>query len=174
VRWPEADVTGLPSVRLPLTRGCTRRTIARMPRELRYQPRSGASPRPLLDKLGVTATSKVSAIGVRDRAFMTQLRGRAASVSTRARRQSDLIFVQIDRGADLARLAALRTYLKPAGAIWVIAPKHAPGRPVPEGLGAVGIIAAAKAAGLIDNKGSAFSDTHTALRLVIPRSARDK
>jgi hypothetical protein len=140
----------------------------------RYQPRSGGPPRPLLDKLGVTAASKVSAIGIRDQAFMTQLRGRAASVSSRARRQSDLIFVQIDRAPDLKRLAALRSYLKPAGAIWVIAPKFVPGRPVPEGLGAVRIIAAAKAAGLIDNKGSAFSDSHTALRLVIPRSAREK
>jgi hypothetical protein len=48
----------------------------------------------------------------------------------------------------------------------VVSPK---GRPE---IGDVVVIAAAKRAGLVDNKVVRFSDTHTALRLVIPRARR--
>jgi hypothetical protein len=68
---------------------------------------------------------------------------------------------------DLVRLGELREAIKPAGGIWVVSPK---------GKGAVlkdvEVMAAAREAGLVDNKVVSFSDTHTALRLVIPKALR--
>ncbi|MEX0990889.1 MAG: hypothetical protein WD004_01275 [Actinomycetota bacterium] len=52
------------------------------------------------------------------------------------------------------------------GGIWVIHPK---GR---KDVSQTEIIRLGVAAGFVDNKVSAFSDTHTALRFVIPRVRR--
>ena len=57
----------------------------------------------------------------------------------------------------------LKASLRPDGAIWVVSLKGKVAR-----LKDVDVIAAAKAAGLVDNKVVGFSDTHTSLRLVIP------
>lgn len=142
-----------------------------MPRDERYQPRTGP-PRPLLDKLGVKPDSRISTIGIRDEAFLEELRGRARDVSSRAREGSDLIFLQVDRPEEFRRLEQLRGCIKPEGAVWVITPKRTRSRPIRPGLSQAEVIEEAKRAGLIDNKSSAFSETHTALRLVIPKSRR--
>jgi len=56
--------------------------------------------------------------------------------------------------------------LQPAGAIWVVRPKGTPA------IKDVDVIAAGKAAGLVDVKVAAFSSTHTAEKLVIPVARR--
>jgi len=53
------------------------------------------------------------------------------------------------------------------GAIWVVSKKGKA-----RSLDDTDVIAAAKRAGLVDNKVVSFSDTHTALRLVSPLSLR--
>ncbi len=78
----------------------------------------------------------------------------------------DAIFFAVAKAADLGRLEALRAKLSPAGAIWVIRKKG--GGPVTE----KAVMAAGKAAGLVDVKVVAFSDTHTAEKLVIPVKKR--
>jgi len=121
-----------------------------------------------LDKLGVKAGMKISVVGEVEPAFLTELRQRAEDVSEgRARAGSDLVFFAARGPSDLDRLAALRKSLQPAGALWVLRAKG-PAATVTEGA----VMAAGKAAGLVDTKVVAFSDTHTAERFVIPVARR--
>jgi hypothetical protein len=126
------------------------------------------STRPLLDKLGVKPFHRISVIGVADEAFWAQLFDRAAdTVKGRLRKDSDLIFFAADSLSELRQLARLKTYLVSNGAIWVVSLKGRQAK-----IKDVDVIAAAKAAGLVDNKVVAFSETHTSLRLVIPIDRR--
>ncbi len=137
-----------------------------MPMADRYQPKSGP-PRSLIDKLGVKPGAKVSVVGVRDAGFWRELRGRTHELSEGGPAQgSDVIVFGAERASDLRRVASLARSLKPDGGLWVVTLKRT------EGLRDVDVIAAAKAAGLVDNKVVRFSETHTALRLVIPRERR--
>jgi hypothetical protein len=124
------------------------------------------STKPLIDKLGVRPGHRVSVLGLRDDAFLGDLRARGADVSMRRRRESDLMFLAVDDAAGLGAIGALEPYLRRDGAVWVVYPK---GRPeIPE----VEVIRAGVAQGLVDNKVVRFSDTHTGLRFVIPRARR--
>ncbi len=122
---------------------------------------------PLIDKLGVRPGARVVVLGVRDAGFLRLLDSRTDDVSRRTRREADLVFLAADHVADLARLVELEPRIRRDGAIWVISRK---GRAAT--LRDVDVIAGAKRAGLVDNKVVSFSDTHTALRLVVPRSRR--
>jgi len=124
-------------------------------------------PSPLLDKLGVKPGVRVALVSVSDADFRGQLAERTADVSTRARKDCDLIFFGAGNLKALDRLATLRRSIKPAGAIWVVRVK---------GDAAViketDIITAAKRQGLVDIKVVSFSETHSALKLVIPVAMR--
>ena len=121
-----------------------------------------------MDKLGVKPFHRISVIGVDDDAFWAQLIDRAPdTMQTRLRKDSDLIFLAADSLSELQQLARLKTYLVSNGAIWVVSLKGKAAK-----LKDVDVIAAAKAAGLVDNKVVSFSATHTALRLVIPLDRR--
>ncbi len=131
-------------------------------------PNEKISTRPLLDKLGVKPFHRISVIGVDDETFWARLTERAAdTVKSRLRQDSDLIFWAADSLSELRQLARLKTYLVSNGAIWVVSLKGKAAK-----IRAVDVIAAAQAAGLVDNKVVAFSETHTALRLVIPVNQR--
>ena len=126
------------------------------------------STRSLLDKLGVKPFHRISVIGVDDDAFWSQLVDRAAdTVKGRLRKDSDLIFFAADSLSELKQLARLKTYLVSNGAIWVVSLKGKAAK-----IKDVDVIAASKAAGLVDNKVVSFSETHTALRAVIPLDQR--
>jgi hypothetical protein len=130
-------------------------------------PERSYANRPLLDKLGVKPESRIAVIGVRDASFLAQLAGRAADVARGwPKKDSDLIFFDAKSAKDLEELHSLRGSLKPDGAIWVVYPK---GRPE---IREIVVIAGAKRAGLVDNKVVRFSETHTALKLVIPLANR--
>jgi hypothetical protein len=126
------------------------------------------STRPLLDKLGLKPGHKVSIIGLDDRSFVQQLRDRSIDVSSRARKNSDLIFIYLDNRRGLPRLTGLHTSLKPAGAIWVLWPK---GR---KEFREDDIRAFGPEAGLVDVKVVAFSETLSALKMVIPVALRPR
>ncbi len=126
------------------------------------------NPRGLLDKLGVKAGMRVSVLGVSDGSFLGQLERRDdLDCYIGPRPDSDLVFYAADTLDDLAPLDTLRASIKPNGAIWVVSPK---------GKGAVvkdtDVMTAAREAGLVDTKVASFSDTHTALKLVIPVAKR--
>lgn len=124
--------------------------------------------RPRIEKLGVRPGARVAVLGVGDPDLPAELA--AAGAALTGIEQSpplDLAFFEADALADLDRLPSVAALIARDGAIWVVSPK---------GRGATvrdtDVIAAARAAGLVDNKVVGFSPTHTALRLVVPRTRR--
>ena len=120
-----------------------------------------------LQKIGVKAEWRVSAIGVSDIAFLTEIEDAVGELSIgRVVKSSDAIFFGVTKEAELARLEKLKGSLKPNGALWIIRPK---GRPQ---ISERATMAAGKAAGLVDVKVVGFSATHTAEKFVIPVAKR--
>jgi hypothetical protein len=130
-------------------------------------PDDFVSTRPLIDKLGVKPLMRVSVLGIKDESFMALLRERTPDISSKPRKDSDLIFYEANSEAELQKLESLKAYIKKDGAIWAVSFKGKLAR-----LKDIQVISAAKAAGLVDNKVVAFSETHTSLRLVIPKALR--
>jgi hypothetical protein len=125
------------------------------------------NPRSRIDKLDVKETSRVALVGDMDPDFIDELRTRTAHIDAGAR-DNDLIFVRIDDVADLDQLASLRERIAQNGAVWILHPKG------DSAFKHEVMVGAAKRAGLIDNKTAKFSETHTALKLVIPKANRAK
>lgn len=126
--------------------------------------------KPRLEKLGMRPGARVALISVEDGDLASELAAFTEDVTVgHARPGSDLIFLGAEGAADLAPLAGFRVSLQPRGAIWVVFRK---GRSAT--LRDVEVMAAAREAGLIDNKVVGFSATHTAIRLVIPLALRPK
>ena len=82
---------------------------------------------------------------------------------------TDVVLLGADSTEALEPLEALAGRIRPNGAIWVVSRKGKAAT-----LRDVEVMAAARAAGLVDNKVVAFSPTHTSLRLVIPVALRPK
>jgi hypothetical protein len=123
-------------------------------------------PASLLDKLGVKTSALISLVAMNDAGFRQELSTRVPGIDGRTKKNSDLIFFGAEQRADLKRLRTLKSFLKPAGALWVIYPKGQ------THIREIDVIAAGKTAGLVDVKVARFSPTHTALKLVIPVSSR--
>ena len=126
------------------------------------------SGRTLFEKLGVETQAHVALVGCHEESFAIGLNARlskAASITLRTR--YDLIFVRIDEGRDLVRIGRAAGYLKSSGALWVFHPKGRGADPNEHDVRAAGI-----AAGLVDNKISAYTESHTATRFVIPVAKR--
>ncbi len=120
-----------------------------------------------LDKLGVKAESTVAIVGKLETTFVDEVAQRAARVERKApARPVNLLFLAAETRADLERLDRLQTMIVPDGAIWVVRRKGSATITERDVLGM------GKAAGLVDIKVVAFSDTHTAAKLVIPVSRR--
>lgn len=83
------------------------------------------------------------------------------------RGEFDIILYQVNAPRDLDAIVTLATHLRPAGALWIFHPKGKGANPNEHAVRASGI-----AAGLVDNKVSAYSATHTATRYVIPVKRR--
>ena len=123
---------------------------------------------PRLDKLGVKPGVRVAIVGVPDKDIRAELADRTHDLTIgEPLPETDIVLLAADSQEDLAVLPGLRAALVPNGAIWVVSRK---GRAAT--LRDVDVIAAARASGLVDNKVSSFSATHTALRLVIPVALR--
>jgi hypothetical protein len=125
-----------------------------------------ANPKSVVEKIGIKPGQKVSIVGNIDEAFRRDLAEQGADVSSRLRRNSDVIFLAASARDALVRLRELRDSLHPAGSIWVIRPKGT------DAIKDADVIAAGKSAGLVDVKVVRFSDTHTAEKLVIPVTKR--
>ena len=126
------------------------------------------STRPLIDKLGVQPGARIAIVGVDDPDVLALIRDRTPDVTLgEPLPDTDIVFLAADTTAELDALPALRARIVPAGAIWVVSRKGKAAT-----LRDVEVIAAARAHDLVDNKVVAFSATHTALRLVIPRALR--
>ncbi len=130
-------------------------------------PERDYSHRSLLDKLGVKLEHRITLLGIQDGSFLKELTTRAKDISVdHPSADCDLIFYAAEDKNDLPRLKTLATAIKKDGAIWVVYPKGQ------TRIREIDVIAAGKTAGLVDNKVVSFSDTHTALRFVIPLARR--
>lgn len=125
------------------------------------------NPKSVVEKLGVKPGLKVSVVHFDDGSFLADLEAAGAETSAgRVKKGSDAIFYGANKRNDLDRLATLKKSLDGAGALWVIRPKGA--KDITES----DVLAAGKAAGLVDVKVVRFSDTHTAEKFVIPVAQR--
>jgi hypothetical protein len=126
-------------------------------------------PRTLLDKLGVKPGARISVVGRFEPSFLADLESRTDDVALgRLRKDSDLVFVALRAKSDLSRLRTLRETIKQEGAIWVVWPK---GR---KEFREDDVRAAGPSMGLVDVKVVSFSDTLSALKMVIPVKLRKK
>jgi len=120
-----------------------------------------------MDKLGVKSGQRVVILGVADDQLAKDLTARGAGVSAgRMKKGADVVFLRAERASALARLAALEGAIARNGAIWVLWPK---GR---ADFNEDAVRGAALRAGLVDVKVVRYSDTHGALKLVIPLKRR--
>lgn len=126
------------------------------------------SSKSLIEKLGVKEGSRVSVLGITaEEDFWTQLKTRTSDiVETHVVKDSDFIFFLAKHKEDLQKLKSFQGYIKRNGAIWVVWPKGR--QEIKEG----DIIEAGKRSGLVDTKVVCFSETHSALKLVIPVARR--
>ena len=122
-------------------------------------------PRSRIEKLGVKQGSRVAVIGIDDAEFQRELKERGAEIGG-VRKGLDFAFVAMSTTKDLPRMAKLRDAVHPAGAVWVVWPK---GR---KEFREDDIRAYGPTAGLVDVKVMAFSDTLSALKMVIPVKER--
>lgn len=124
----------------------------------------------LLDKLGIRPGMRVAILGVADDAVRAQIADRTSDLTDGwPEPDTDVVLLGADSTTELEPLAELATRIRPNGAIWVVSRK---GRTAT--LRDVEVMAAGRDAGLIDNKVASFSETHTALRLVIPVHLRPR
>jgi hypothetical protein len=125
---------------------------------------------PLLDKLGVRPGMRVALIDIDDDTIRPLLVERTSDLTEGwPQPETDVVFLGADSTDALKPLEVLGGRIRPNGAIWVVS-----GKGKAATLRDVEVIAAAKAAGLVDNKVVSFSPTHTALRLVIPLARRPR
>ena len=112
----------------------------------------------LLDKFGIRAGTRVTLVRG-PRPFMSDLRAAGARV---VRADAEVTFVFADA---LDELTSLPVIVHPA-ALWIVYPKAR------TQITQNDVLAAGREAGLTDIKVVRFSDTHTALKFVVPRSRR--
>jgi hypothetical protein len=124
------------------------------------------SPRSRLDKLGVKTGARAAIVGTVESAFIAELTARVGDVLDQRAKDLDLLFVAIDDKTTLKKLSSLKRLLAPAGALWTIRAKGG------QGVSEAEVMAAGKAAGLVDTKVVRFSATHTAEKFVIPVKSR--
>jgi hypothetical protein len=123
------------------------------------------SPKGRMDKLGVKPGARCALIGEFDHDFTLELSAGGARIVPRGSRL-DAVFLAAENKVDLARVELALERLADAGAIWIVYPK---GR---KDIRETDVLGHGRAAGLKDIKVMRFSETHTALKFVIPVSAR--
>ena len=125
---------------------------------------------PLLDKLGVRPGMRVSLIDIEDTTIRPLIADRTTELTEGwPDPDTDVVLLGADTLDALLPLESLVTRIRPNGAIWVVSRKGPAAT-----LRDTEVIAAAREAGLVDNKVASFSPTHTALRLVIPVARRPR
>ncbi len=131
------------------------------------EPERDYSHRSLLDKLGVRAGQRIAVLGIEDALFLYDLADRVPEfVREKPPIGADMILLGAENRKALTRVTSLAATIQKAGAIWIVYPKgqlH---------IREADVRAVGKSAGLTDNKVCRFSETHTALRFVIPVSRR--
>lgn len=153
--------------KLEITCNDDRRAVFHLGDEAEKWAKKITSPKKLIDKLGVKPGAKVAVLNISDEAFRQQLEERTENISRGdLTAGTEFIFLQVENTGELEQIENLRNFLTPSGAIWVAIPK---GR---KDIRVENVIAAAKAAKLVDVKLVGFSATHSMYKLVIPLAFR--
>lgn len=135
----------------------------------KWQKKLEEGPQRLIDKLDVKPGAKVLLSGSLDAVLEQQLAERTDRISRgRAAKQCDVVFVAVDSNEQLDRIDRALAAHADGGAIWVVHPK---GR---DGVADTTIFRRAEELGLVYTKVARVSATHTAEKLVRPRSASSK
>lgn len=125
------------------------------------------NPKSVIDKLGVKRGQKVAVVRLRDAAFVAQLtQVLGEKPSSRAGKSCARVLFAVHCDRNHAKLATFVASIHPAGDVWMV--YETGHRDVCED----SIRAAARQAGLVDVKVVRFSETHGAVRLVIPKVMR--
>jgi DUF3052 family protein len=139
------------------------------PAATKWEQKLKEPPKRLIDKLDVKPGAKVWLLEAASPDLEAQIGERTANVTRgKSARDCDVVFVGVERDAQLARIDRAMEAMLDDGAIWVIHPK---GR---AGVADTTIFEKAKALNLTCTKVARVSDTHTAEKLVRPRAARGK
>ena len=137
------------------------------PAATRWEKKLAEAPKRLIDKLDVKPEAAVLLIGTHDDALCAQLEERTSRLSrARDAKKRDVVFVDVSRAADMARIARANDAIADDGAIWVVHPKG------PNGIADTAIFAKAKELGLTATKVARVSETLTAEKLVRPLASR--
>ena len=124
-------------------------------------------PKTPFEKLGVKEGQKVSALAIADSGFLKQLKDRVGQLATgKSLNDCDVLFFGAETASELANIKKLMAFLKKDGALWIVYPKGQ--KVITEG----DVLAAGRKAGLKDIKVVGFSETHTALKFVLPLAKR--
>lgn len=122
-----------------------------------------ANPKGRADKIGIKPGMQVFLMGVTDATLGDELVAAGAVVASEPA-DLDLLFFGADSAEDLARVSDLVLVLAEKGALWIVSRKGKAAT-----VKDTEVMAAARGAGLVDNKVVGFSETHTALRFVRPK-----
>jgi hypothetical protein len=121
-------------------------------------------PKSLLEKLGVKSGDSVTVHGPFDKSFQHSLKKHGAKISTAP--DPPWVFFLAKTSRELAKVKSLARNFQGAAALWIVYPKGQ------KGITESDVRGAGLKAGLTDVKVASFSDTHTALKFVIPKSRR--
>jgi hypothetical protein len=124
-------------------------------------------PKSPFEKVGVKEGQKVSAVGITDSGFLKQLKERAGQLAMeKPTKDCDVLFFGAETAGELTEIKKLMPFLKKDGALWIVYPKGQ--KVITEG----DVLSAGRNAGLKDIKVVGFSETHTALKFVLPLAKR--
>jgi hypothetical protein len=124
-------------------------------------------PPTLMEKLGVRPGMAVATVNVDAKAFTSELaKVVPGAIRGEPGRPVDLLFLAVRGRDELERIAPSARHLKPDGGLWVVYPKAR------RDLRESDVLAAGREAGLKDLKVARISTTLTALKFVIPVTAR--
>jgi hypothetical protein len=124
-------------------------------------------PKSLLEKLGVKAGETVVILGAIPAAFRAELADNGVKTTkSKVDAACSWIFLAAASLAELGEINSIRNSMGAAAGLWIIYPKGV--KTITES----DVRGAGLRAGLVDVKVASFSDTHTALKFVIPKNKR--
>lgn len=124
-------------------------------------------PKSRLEKLGIKPGAKVALIGEFEAEFLREVSGLTKSVNKgKAASDSEQTFFAAESKEDFSPLSKIAKGMSGSVALWIVYPKGQ--KHITEN----DVLAAGRKCGLKDVKVVGFSATHTALKFVIPVSAR--
>ena len=124
-------------------------------------------PKSRIEKIGLKTGAKISLLGDFDADFLDELKQLEGSLTKdKAAAGSEAVFFAADSEKELSQVRKVRKSLKGATALWIVYPKGQ------KGITENDVIATGRKTGLKDVKVVGFSQTHTALKFVIPLDRR--